>query len=80
MKKFLSKCYFVNGKSSFQIDKIQYSATAKVHGWEPIGKLFHIVASLKGDAAEILELISKDQKHTFIVVSNVELVLNFREK
>ncbi|KAF8793548.1 hypothetical protein HNY73_005013 [Argiope bruennichi] len=52
---------------------------AEANGWNPQAKAFHFAASLRGDAADILETLTEEQRHDFQALSSA-LELRFREK
>ena len=45
---------------------------SEANGWSPSAKAFHFYASLRGDAADILETLSEAKRH------NLTWLLNFR--
>ena len=38
---------------------------AEANGWSPSSKAFHLAASVRGDAANVLEMLSEAQRHNF---------------
>ena len=59
-----------DGNSSWQVFKTQFMMISEANGWSPTAKAFHLAASLRGDAANVLETLSEAQRHTFDSLSN----------
>ncbi|GFU17872.1 retrovirus-related Pol polyprotein from transposon 412 [Nephila pilipes] len=57
------------GKTSRQVYKTQFTMAAEANGWNSRVKTFHLAASLRGDAADILETLPEEQRHDFQALS-----------
>ncbi|KAF8770190.1 hypothetical protein HNY73_017752 [Argiope bruennichi] len=68
-----------DGKTSWQVYKTQFTMVAEANGWNPQAKAFHLATSLRGDAADILETLTEEQRHDFQALSSA-LELRFGEK
>ena len=68
-----------DGSSSWQVYKTQFTMVAEANSWSPSAKAFHLAASLRGDAANVLETLSEAQRHNFDSLSSA-LELRFGEK
>ncbi|KAF8791594.1 hypothetical protein HNY73_006436 [Argiope bruennichi] len=66
-------------KTSWQVYKTQFTMVAEANGWNPQAKAFHLASSLRGDAADILETLTEEQRHDFHALSSA-LELRFGEK
>ena len=58
------------GKIPWQVYKTQFTMVVEGNGWSPSGKTFHLAASLRGNAADILETLSEAQRHNFYSLSS----------
>ncbi|KAF8771901.1 hypothetical protein HNY73_019266 [Argiope bruennichi] len=52
-------------KASWQVYKTQFTMVAEANGWNPQAKAFHLAASFRGDAGDILETLTEEQRHDF---------------
>ncbi|GFS42776.1 gag-Pol polyprotein [Nephila pilipes] len=59
-----------DGKTSRQVYKTQFTMVAEVNGWNPRVQAFHMAASLRGEAADILETLPQEQRHDFQALSS----------
>ncbi|GFU41958.1 retrovirus-related Pol polyprotein from transposon 412 [Nephila pilipes] len=58
-----------DGKTSCQVYKTQFKIVAEANGWNSRIKAFHLAATLRGDAADILETLPKEQRHDLQALS-----------
>ncbi|GFS72892.1 uncharacterized protein NPIL_505231 [Nephila pilipes] len=56
-------------KTSWQVHKTQFKMVAEANGWNSRVKVFHLAASLRGDAADILETLPEKQRNDFQALS-----------
>ncbi|KMQ82254.1 hypothetical protein RF55_23637 [Lasius niger] len=68
-----------DGKTSWQVYKTQFSIVADANGWDEETKACHLAASLRADAADILQSLSEHQRRDFEALSGA-LELRFGEK
>ncbi|KAF8786035.1 Retrovirus-related Pol polyprotein like [Argiope bruennichi] len=59
-----------DGKTSWQVYKTQFTIVAEANGWNPQAKVFHFATSLRGDAADILETLTEEQRQDFQALSS----------
>ena len=57
-------------KTSWQVYKRQFMMVAEANGWISSAKPFHLAASLRRDAADILQMLSEAQRHNFDSLSS----------
>ena len=58
------------GETSWQVHKTQFMMVAEANGWISSAKPFHLAASLRRDAADILQMLSEAQRHNFDSLSS----------
>ncbi|GFU32294.1 gag-Pol polyprotein [Nephila pilipes] len=60
-----------DGKTSWQvyIYKTQFTMVLEANGWNPRTKAFHLAASLRGEAADIIKTFPEEQRHDFQALS-----------
>ncbi|GFW82906.1 gag-Pol polyprotein [Trichonephila clavipes] len=68
-----------DGKSSWQVYKTQFSVLADANQWDSQTKACQLVASLRADAADILQTLPETQRLDFDALVNA-LELRFGEK
>ncbi|GFX65955.1 retrovirus-related Pol polyprotein from transposon 412 [Trichonephila clavipes] len=68
-----------DGKSSWQVYKIQFSIVADANQWDSQTKACQLAASLRADAADILQTLPETQRLDFDALVNA-LELRFGEK
>ncbi|KFM56688.1 Retrovirus-related Pol polyprotein from transposon 412, partial [Stegodyphus mimosarum] len=67
------------GKTSWQVYKTQFSIVAEANGWDSQAKACHLAASLRADAADILQTLPESKRLDFEALSGA-LELRFGEK
>ncbi|KFM75817.1 hypothetical protein X975_16651, partial [Stegodyphus mimosarum] len=68
-----------DGKTSWQVYKTQFSIVAEANGWDSQAKACHLAASLRADAADILQTLPENKRLDFEALSGA-LELCFGEK
>ncbi|KFM73507.1 Gag-Pol polyprotein, partial [Stegodyphus mimosarum] len=68
-----------DGKTSWQVYKTQFSIVAEANGWDSQAKACHLAASLRADAADILQTLPENQRLDFEALPSA-LELRFGEK
>ncbi|KFM62548.1 hypothetical protein X975_20006, partial [Stegodyphus mimosarum] len=68
-----------DGKTSWQVYKTQFSIVAEANGWDSQAKACHLAASLRADAADILQTLPENKRLDFEALSDA-LELRFGEK
>ena len=59
-----------DGISSWQLSNNQFTMVSEANRWSPTDEAFHIAASLRGDAASVLETLSEAQSRNFDSLSS----------
>lgn len=73
------KLFSYDGESCLQVYKIQFLILVEAKGRDSTDKAYHLAASLRGEAVDILHTLSNEERHSFDVLTNA-LELSFREK
>lgn len=78
--KIFIKVSVYDGKLSWHVYKIQFAIIAESNCWDSISKIYHLAATLRGEAANISETLSQEQtlEQTLMNYSNA-LELRFGE-
>jgi len=59
-----------DGKTSWSVFKTQFGMVSTANGWTDIDKAFHLAASLRGEAADILQTIPEERR------TNIEALIS----